>query len=95
MLDKISQAISDFLDWVMDGIAYLLWCIADFFMSLFGKVLGLIPVPDFMHDANTMMAHLSAEYGWYLSIAEFSYGMKVLFSALLARFVIKLIPFIG
>ena len=47
------------------------------------------------YDLNAAMAEVYKVSGWLLEMAEFQYGLKVVVSAYIARFLFSMLPFIG
>lgn len=87
-LDKLTQWFFDLMQWlpkkiyslVMDGLA-------SFFES--------IPVPSFMSQAGGAFAGIPGNVLWFASTFELAFGVSVVLLALVARFILRRIPFIG
>lgn len=61
----------------------------------FADFLRELPAPDFVLDAGGIFQHVPQEIAFYSNMLEIPYGITVITSALLLRFVLRRIPVIG
>lgn len=65
---------------ILDGCLYLL---------------NLIPVPSWAQNSGGIFSNIPSGVAYFLSIFEVNFGLGILGSALLIRFTIRRLPFIG
>lgn len=78
---------------IVDAILWLPRVIWDYCLDVilyFMTFLPTEPIP--LQDS---LNNLSSNFLFYLDIIEFEYGLSVMFTALIARFILRRIPFIG
>ena len=63
-----------------------------YFTQGLAHLIGLIPLPDFLNSMN--LSGLTSA-GYFLDAVSFTYGFTLVTSALIARFLLRRIPFIG
>lgn len=88
MLEEFAQWLKDLLLWVpltlwsmlLDGLAY---------------VIEHIPVPDFVASAQGYFNGVPGNVLWLLNLFAVPEGFAMVMSALVLRFVLRRIPFIG
>lgn len=95
MLDWLKSWLNDILKWFVDWAEWIPKKIYSVAMEGIGKFLSAIPVPDFMSQAGGAFAGIPSSVMWFASTFELSFGIKVCLAALLARFILRRIPFIG
>ena len=81
------------LGWVVEEIKALFsWLWESILMALI-SLLSYIPVPDWLSSANT--TSLPSSVGWMVGLFELQFGLSVIVSAYVARFLIRRLPFVG
>ena len=89
------QWIADFFTKILDGIAAVFnWILEQILLALVA-LLALIPVPDWLSNASPAIQALFDTFGWGLGIIQAEFGFSVVISALIIRFIIRRLPFIG
>ena len=82
------------LEFVLDIILFLPRLI--FWAATELLELGLGLLPEFSsHDPSTYISGFTGDLLFFLSIAQFPYGVSVIMTALTARFILRSIPVIG
>jgi hypothetical protein len=84
MIDSIVEALRQFTDWVLS-----------LFVDLFVYLLNLIPVPEFVEQAKEAITTFGNYAGYPLYLIAFDVGFPMVVSALLLKFLIRRLPFIG
>jgi len=95
MLDWLLDWLTAFLVWLLD---VLLWVPLKLWNLFLDAVLALfywIPVPDFISGASTWLSQLPASVGYFLQITELGFGLGVVITASVIRFVIRRLPVVG
>lgn len=91
----IVDLFSGLFDWLKD---ILLWLAKTIFSSMMDGLASLvesIPVPDFMAQAGSFFGNLPTGVVYFLHYFAVSEGLAFIISALLLRFILRRIPFIG
>jgi hypothetical protein len=84
MIDSIVEALRQFTDWVLS-----------LFVDFFVYLLNLIPVPEFVEQAKEAITTFGNYAGYPLYLIAFDVGFPMVVSALLLKFLIRRLPFIG
>lgn len=87
--------LSDLFTAIIEGIASVItWVLVKLLQAL-AAVLSLIPVPDFLQSASPAIQTMFDVFGWGLGIAQADFGFSAVMTALVIRFSIRRLPFIG
>lgn len=81
------------LKWIQDELKAFFYWLYDCLMMGFAAVVESIPVPDFLSSNNSYV--LSSTVSWFLEPFNVPYGVSIIVSAYIARFILRRIPFIG
>lgn len=84
MIDSILEALRQFTDWVLS-----------LFVDFFVYLINLIPVPEFVEQAKEAISTFSNYAGYPLYLIAFDVGFPMVVSAVLLKFLIRRLPFIG
>jgi hypothetical protein len=84
MIDSILEALRQFTDWVLS-----------LFVDFFVYLLNLIPVPEFVEQAKDAISTFGDYAGYPLYLIAFDVGFPMVVSAVLLKFLIRRLPFIG
>jgi len=84
---------SCYLSWWQQEIKGVYLWILDSFYNGLATVLEAFPVPDFMANFNPVL--MPPNVSWFLQPFNLPYGLTVVVSAYVARFILRRIPFIG
>jgi len=84
MIDSIIEALKQFTNWLLNQLM-------DFFIFL----LEQIPAPEFVDSAISAIESFGNYAGYPLYIIGFDVGFPMVAAAVLAKFLIRRIPFIG
>lgn len=58
-------------------------------------LINLIPVPAWAQNAGGIFASMPSGVAYFMSVFDVNFGLEVLGSALLIRFIIRRLPFVG
>lgn len=84
MIDSFVEALKQFTDWVLS-----------LFVNFFIYLLNLIPVPDFVDQAKDAISTFGDFAGYPLYLIGFDVGFPMVVSAVMLKFLIRRLPFIG
>jgi hypothetical protein len=84
MIDSIIEALRQFTDWILS-----------LFVNFFVYLLNLIPVPEFVEQAKEAISTFGTYAGYPLYLIAFDVGFPMVVSAVLLKFLIRRLPFIG
>jgi len=87
-IEKFWQDFFDVLMWVPRKLFELL-------MVGLAELVNAIPVPDWVNDASGLFSGLPAGVAWGFYIFNFAFGLGVIISAYVLRFIIRRLPFVG
>lgn len=95
MLDFILEALSQFMNWLLDGLIWLAEKLAELFLAALSALVNAIPAPGFYADLGNFAAQVPASVWWMADVMAFGYGVTTVMGAYAIRFLIRRIPFIG
>lgn len=88
---------------VLDVSCWLTWIFEElelFFLFILGSILDaivyiidLVPMPDFMTNVTTFS--IPSDVAYFLNFFNLTYGLGILSSAYVARFIIRRLPVVG
>lgn len=81
------------LGWLIDEIKNILLWFYEMIITGFAVVIEAIPVPEFLQNVAPM--NLPAHVLWWTDMFQVGYGLAIVSTAYIARFVIRRIPLIG
>lgn len=87
MIQKLIDALIDIVLWIPRQLFGLL-------VDAVEMMLGWLPEIDIV-DIERIFDGLGGDLLYFLTIMEFDYGVTAMMTALIARFVLRRIPFIG
>tara|TARA_R110001592_G_scaffold44000_5_gene142079 strand:+ start:219 stop:482 length:264 start_codon:yes stop_codon:yes gene_type:complete len=87
MIQKLLDALIDIVLWIPRQLFGLL-------VDAVEMMLGWLPEIDIV-DIERIFDGLGGDLLYFLTIMEFDYGVTAMMTALIARFVLRRIPFIG
>ncbi len=79
-IEKLKDFVLFVWDWILDGALYLL---------------NLVPVPEWAISQGGIFAQVPSGVAFFMSIFEINFGLSVLASAYLIRFIIRRLPVVG
>lgn len=88
LLNKFGKWLGEKLEWLGEWIFSKI-------LSAFAWVLEQIPVPDFVSGAGNIFGSIPPGVAFFASALEVQFGIGVLMSALVARFIIRRIFFLN
>jgi hypothetical protein len=92
---SVGGVISSFATWLEEVLLYVpQWCWQQLLAAL-GAVIAAIPVPEGFTTWESNIGAISATAIWWLTLFEFKPGLEMVLGALLARFLLRRIPFVG
>ena len=87
--------LSDFAEWLKDLFLWLPLKLWELLLDGLAGVLDAIPVPGFITSAQGYFNGVGGNVLWTLNLFAVPEGMAMVMTALLLRFVVRRIPFIG
>lgn len=94
-INNLFKWLNDFVAWVYDFItnfpAFVLDWVADGIVSFFVH----LPVPSFFSTASSIWASIPSEVAFFMGLCQFNFGIALVLSAYLLRFILRRIPLIG
>lgn len=86
--------IQKFIDSLIDIILWLPRMIYSWLVDAIQLMLGWIPDINIV-DVQSVFNGLGGQILYFLTVFEFDYGLTAVMTALIARFILRRIPFIG
>ena len=91
----IMQFIKDSVLYILDqAVIPLLHALADF-VGTMDAPCCIDRIPDIVNGFVSLGSYFSGGFGWFLSMADVGFGVELIMCVLLARFLLRRIPFIG
>jgi hypothetical protein len=87
--------IGCWLDWVFEELRLFFVWVFDSIMDGAATLFESLPAPDFLTNAGSLNASLGSDVLFYLTLFQAHYGLGIIVSAYLARFILRRIPIIG
>lgn len=82
------------MDHIFNTLSYWFKEMLYWLMGLLASILELIPVPDWVDDADSL-GHLSSDIAFYVAPMQLGEGIGIILTAYTIRFIIRRIPVIG
>jgi hypothetical protein len=79
-IEKLKEFVIYLWDKVLDACLYLL---------------NLVPVPEWATVSGGIFSQVPSSVAFFMSVFEINFGLSVLGSAMLIRFIIRRLPFVG
>jgi hypothetical protein len=95
MLDWLQGWLDSFTQWLLDLLQWIPKKLYSEAMAGIANFFNALPVPDFVTQAAGAFQGIPSTVLYFASMFELAFGVSVVLSALLARFVLRRIPFIG
>jgi hypothetical protein len=87
--------LSDFTGWLVKVILWLPFKIMELLIDGLVQVVGVIPGCECFEGVANLFSAIPPSVWWFLQIAQFPAGLSCIAAALLARFALRRLPFIG
>lgn len=87
--------VSDMWETLTDWLFNLVMTIIAFIMDMITYVLNLIPVPDFINALPAYVSGIPSSVLFFASALELPTGLALIGTALIARSLLAIIPFLG
>jgi hypothetical protein len=91
----MGSLLQKFGEWLAEKLSWLGEYIFSGVLSAFAWVLEQIPVPDFMSGSSNVLSSIPPGVAYFAGAMEVAFGMSVIISALVARFIIRRIFFLN
>lgn len=91
----IADALSKFSHWLMDLMLWVPKKIFELIMDAFASLFEALPVPDFIVQATNAFSGVSGNVLFFASKFAIAEGLMIYIGALILRFILRRIPFIG
>lgn len=95
LASTIADAIEDLGNWLLDVLLYVPKKVWAELLDALASGVEAIPVPDAVAVWNAEAANAFAGAGYVVNLCALDVGLTLIGSALLARFILRRIPFIG
>lgn len=95
LLDWLWEWLQQFLSWLLGKLLWLPKWILSKILDALAALVNAIPVPEAFTQFANSIGSLSGSVVWFLDLLQFKFGVAVISSALLARFLLRRIPGIG
>lgn len=95
LLDQLVGWLNDLLEWFFNLCEWLPKKVYAVVMDGLASFLEAIPVPSFITDAAGAFGGIPTTVMYFASVFELNFGVTVVLLALVARFALRRIPFIG
>lgn len=86
--------ISDAWNFLLDIILWLPKKVFQWLVDVVELLMGWLPDIE-LADPSQLISGLGNDLLYFLTVFQFGYGVTAIFTALLARFILRRIPFIG
>ncbi|MCY1290477.1 hypothetical protein D9M70_396240 [compost metagenome] len=95
MLDWLKGWLDNFAEWILELLQWIPKKIYSVVMEGIAAFFNAIPVPDFVSQAAGAFGGIPSTVMYFASMFELNFGLAVVLSALVARFILRRIPLIG
>jgi len=95
VLDWLLEWLTKFLDWLVEVLLWVPQKLWELFLDVLATILEAIPVPDFVANADVYLAAVPSSVAYFLGIVNFGFGLGVIITASIIRFVIRRLPGVG
>ncbi|MGQ0619660.1 MAG: DUF2523 family protein [Panacagrimonas sp.] len=95
LASNIIQGIEDLGNFLLDVLLYVPKKVWSELLEALASVIEVIPAPEAVSVWNAQAANAFAGAGFFVNLAALDVGITLVGSALLARFLLRRIPFIG
>lgn len=89
----MSEFFSDVMQWWLDVILWIPRMLFSFVVDVVETLMGWLPADTI--DVDAALDGLTGDVLYFLTLFEFGYGLIAVFTALIARFILRRIPIIG
>lgn len=87
--------ITSFFGWLLDVLMWIPQWIVSQFVDALLAVLNSLPVPSWLGSVDNAFSAIPPGVWWFASVIRLDFGLSIMGSAYLLRFVIRRLPFIG
>lgn len=95
IVDWALELLTSVLDWFLELVDWIPKTIFSELMGALASVLEAIPAPDFVTNAGSFFAGIPSGIVYFFDFFAVAEGLAMIISALIIRFVLRRIPFIG
>lgn len=89
----------DYLDrfsaWLLKVLLYVPKKLLQLVLEALSAIINAIPVPDWLAHGSVAMAGIPGGVTWFLDLMAAQYGLGIIISAYVIRFIIRRLPFVG
>lgn len=89
------QWLHDFSQWLLDVLLFIPRWLWSQVLDAFATFIENLPVPEMVNMWVTHAGSIPSTIVWFLTILEFKFGVTVVVSALVLRWLLRRIPFFG
>jgi hypothetical protein len=91
----LNDWLNSFLQFFKDFALYVPKWVLQHILEALTTIINAIPVPVAFADFANASGQFTGPVVWWLTLLQVPYGIGVIFGAMLARFLLRRIPFIG
>lgn len=95
MLQKLLDYLHEIWNWIYNALMWLPRFTVHELLTGIASLLNGIPVPSFITNAASYINQLPSSFGYWFQLLHLGFGLQVVLSAMLLRWLIHKIPFIG
>lgn len=89
------QWLQDFAEWLLDLLLFVPRWLWSQVLDALATFVESVPVPEAVSAWMTNAGSIPSTIVWFLTILEFKYGVSVIIAALVLRWQLRRIPFLG
>ncbi len=95
LLDWLLSLLTGTLEWILELVAWIPKAIWASLLDALASMIEVLPVPDFILDAGVFFGNLPTTVVYFLQFFAVAEGFGFIMGALILRFILRRIPFIG
>ncbi len=95
LIDWLYGVLTAFYAWLVDLLSYIPKMIWSEILDALASVIQAIPAPDFMLQAQSFFNGIPSSIVYFFQFFAIQEGLAMIITALLMRFLLRRIPFIG
>jgi len=95
VLDWFALLVETFLGWLFELVLWAPRKIFELFTDGLAAIVDSLPFPDWLGSVGNLWGGLSCSVGYFLIPFNIGYGMTIISSAYLIRFLIRRLPLVG
>lgn len=94
-MQTLLDFLGDVLTWIMDLTLWVPRKVFGLLLDALGDWIATLQLPAAVQNGLSALGGLPSDVLWFLSVMQFGPGLTMVMAALVARFLLRRIPFIG